>query len=66
MLAIMSFTYFFYVVICVDNFVITFLSRSTMKIPAITSPKGDPIATIFLSMQLIIIRTMYDFGTKQQ
>ena len=45
MYVIVSFTYLFHLVIFVDNFGITFLSKSTMKIPAITGPMGDPIAT---------------------
>ena len=42
---ILSSTYLFHLAICVDNFGITSLSTSTIKIPTITCPKGDPIAT---------------------
>ena len=45
MYVIASSTYLFHLVICVDNFGITFLSKSTLKFPAVTGPKGDPIAT---------------------
>ena len=45
MYVIVSSAYLFHLVIRVDNFGITFRSKSTMKIPTITGPKGDPIAT---------------------
>ena len=45
MCVIVSSTYLFHLVISIDNFGITFLSKSTVKIPAITGPNGDPIVT---------------------
>ena len=43
MYASVSSTYLFQVVICVDTFGITFLSKSTINIPTITGQKSGPL-----------------------
>ena len=44
MYVMVSSTYLFHSVLCVDNFGITFISKSTIKIPGISGPTGEPIA----------------------